>query len=142
MATQDIRWIQRFQNYQKALDQLQAGVQIMGERELNNLEKQGLIQAFEFTHELAWKTLKDFLIQRGNPQIYGSKDATREAFKTNLIAAGQVWMEMIESRNLTSHAYDETTAEKIIEQIQKSYLEQFLALQETLARLKDEEVQQ
>ncbi len=141
MATRDIRWIQRFQNYQKALEQLQAGVQLMEERELNNLEKQGLIQAFEFTHELAWKTLKDFLMQRGNPQIYGSKDATREAFKTNLIAEGQIWMEMIESRNITSHAYDEATAEKIIEQIQTSYLKQYISLQETLLRLKHEEEQ-
>ena len=142
MATHDIRWIQRFQNYQKALHQLQAGLQLMEERELNNLEKQGLIQAFEFTHELAWKTLKDFLMQRGNPQLYGSKDATREAFKTNLISEGQVWMEMIESRNMTSHTYDEATAEKIIEQIRMSYLEQFLALAETLLPLKEEEEQQ
>ena len=103
MAMRDIRWIQRFHNYQKALSQLQAGIELLRERELTNLEKQGLIHAFEFTHELAWKTLKDFLLHRGNPEIYGSRDATREAFKANLIEAGQIWMEMIESRNITSH---------------------------------------
>ena len=139
MAAQDIRWIQRFQNYQRALSQLQAGIELLQQRELNNLEKQGLIQAFEFTHELAWKTLKDFLMHRGNPEIYGSKDATREAFKANLIVEGQVWMEMIESRNITSHTYDEATAEKIIGQIEEFYLIAFIALRETLQQLKKDE---
>ena len=139
MAMRDIRWIQRFYNYQKALSQLQAGIELLRERELTNLEKQGLIHAFEFTHELAWKTLKDFLLHRGNPEIYGSRDATREAFKANLIEAGQIWMEMIESRNITSHTYQEATADKIINQIEQFYLKAFLALQDTLQQLKQSE---
>lgn len=62
----DVRWIQRFQNFQKALTQLEQAVILGKSRKLSNLEKQGTIQAFEFTHELAWKTLKDFLQTRGN----------------------------------------------------------------------------
>ena len=136
---EDIRWIQRFQNYRKALSQLQQGVDLLLERELSNLEKQGIIQAFEFTHELAWKTLKDFLIHRGNKEIYGSRDATRAAFKLDIIEKGEVWMEMIESRNLTSHAYDESTAEEIIQQVRKEYIEQFHSLKKKMDRLKKEE---
>jgi nucleotidyltransferase substrate binding protein (TIGR01987 family) len=73
----DIRWRQRFSNYQKALAQLARFTQ---QSQLNELEEQGLIQCFEYTHELAWKTLKDFLAERGNTDIFGSKDATRTAF--------------------------------------------------------------
>src|SRR5665647_1986066 len=67
----DIRWIQRFNNYNKALNQLQEAVELMKNRELTRLEKQGVVQAFEYTHELAWKSLKDFLEDRGNTDIYG-----------------------------------------------------------------------
>ena len=139
MTDQDIRWIQRFQNYQKALKQLEDGVHLKEQRELSNLEKQGMIQAFEFTHELAWKTLKDFLQSRGNIEIYGSKDATREAFKTNLIQNGDVWMEMIQSRNITSHTYDEATADEIIGHVQQSYLGQFVELRERLMELSEKQ---
>ena len=103
MTTQDIRWIQRFSHFTKALSQLREAVALAQERPLSKLEEQGLIQAFEFTHELAWNTLKDFLGGRGVQNLYGSKDATREAFKTGLIENGEAWMDMIQSRNLTSH---------------------------------------
>jgi len=53
----DIRWQQRFANYKKALRQLQSAVELSDQRELSQLEKQGVIQAFEFTHELAWNVL-------------------------------------------------------------------------------------
>ncbi len=96
----DVRWQQRFSNYRRALAQLSRFMEV---EELNDLEKQGLIQAFEYTHELAWKTLSDFLKQKGNAEIYGSKDAAREAFKLGLVEKGEVWMDMIKSRNLTSH---------------------------------------
>ena len=109
----DIRWIQRFKNFIKAFSQLKEAVQLAQQRPLSKLEEQGLIQAFEYTHELAWNTLKDFLESRGIRNLYGSKDATREAFKTGLIENGEIWMDMINSRNLTSHTYDEATAAKI-----------------------------
>ncbi|MDI9414122.1 MAG: nucleotidyltransferase substrate binding protein [Bacillota bacterium] len=121
----DIRWRQRFQNYQRALQQLQEAVNLATERPLSNLEKQGMIQSFEFTHELSWKTLKDFLEHRGNVDIYGSRDATREAYKVNLIEDGDVWMEMIHSRNLTSHTYNELVASEIVEKVIVNYLSCF-----------------
>src|SRR5690554_4206667 len=94
-----------------------------------------MIQVFEFTHELAWKTLKDFLQSRGNIEIYGSKDATREAFKNNLIEDGDAWMEMVQSRNLTSHTYNEGTADEIICHVQRSYLSEFINLRNKLEEL-------
>jgi nucleotidyltransferase substrate binding protein (TIGR01987 family) len=81
MSRRDSRWVRRFNNFAKAFAQLQAAVELSRQRELSKLEQQGLIQAFEYTHELAWKTMKDFLEERGVQNIYGSKDATREAYK-------------------------------------------------------------
>ena len=123
MDYKDIRWIQRFNNYNKALNQLQEAVELMKNRELTRLEKQGVVQAFEYTHELAWKSLKDFLEDRGNTDIYGSRDATKEAFRLGLIESGEVWMQMIKSRNLTSHTYDESIADDIIMLIRDLYFE-------------------
>ena len=128
----DIRWQQRFSNYKKALAQLTKFIQ---KQELNELEEQGLIQAFEYTHELAWKTLADFLKSSGNTEIYGSKDATREAFGLDLLGDGEVWMEMIHSRNMTSHTYNEETTQQIIEAIRSRYYDAFIALQDTLGKL-------
>jgi nucleotidyltransferase substrate binding protein (TIGR01987 family) len=88
----DIRWQQRFANYQKAVAQLS---KFIAKGELNELEEQGLIQCFEYTHELAWKTLKDFLENSGVSNMFGSKDVSREAFKLGLIDEGDVWMAMI-----------------------------------------------
>lgn len=86
----DIRWIQRLDSYTMALSFLRSAVALAKERELPELEQQGLIQAFEFTHELAWNLLKDFLEDRGTVGIYGSRDTTREAFKRGLIKNGEV----------------------------------------------------
>ena len=138
MTTQDIRWIQRFNHFVKALLQLKEAVVLAQERPLSKLEEQGLIQAFEFTHELAWNTLKDFLEERGVQNLYGSKDATREAFKTGLIENGEAWMNMIQSRNLTSHTYDEATAAQIVSAIRNTYFAEFEALRIKLDELKKE----
>ena len=141
MENKDIRWVQRFSNYQKALNQLKEAVKLMETRDLSNLEKQGMIQAFEYTHELAWKTLKDFLKSRGNTEIYGSRDATREAFQLGLIEDGELWMKMIQSRNLTSHIYDESTAEEMIRLISELYFGAFEKLQIKMNDLYKDEVQ-
>lgn len=139
MSAQDIRWIQRFNNFAKAFLQLQEAVELAQQRPLSKLEEQGLIQAFEFTHELAWNTLKDFLESRGVQPLYGSKDSTREAFKAGLIEKGEAWMDMIQSRNLTSHTYDEPTAAQIVSAIRATYFTEFEALQVKLEKLKTEE---
>ena len=139
MNTQDIRWIQRFNHFNKAFAQLKEAVELAQQRPLSKLEEQGLIQAFEFTHELAWNTVKDFLVNRGVQNLYGSKDATREAFKTGLIENGEIWMDMIASRNLTSHTYDEATAAKIVAMILGAYFGEFTTFQKKFEALKQDE---
>jgi len=122
MPSQDTRWIQRLQNYSQALNQLKLAVELSTQRPLTDLEKQGLIQSFEFTHELAWNVIKDYFLYQGNSSITGSRDATREAFQKGLILDGDNWMEMIKSRNQTSHTYNQKVAKDIVEKIQFSYL--------------------
>ena len=130
----DVRWQQRFSNYKKALQQLGEAVTLSDQRELSNLEKQGLIQAFEYTHELAWTTLKDFLEYQGQMNIYGSKDASRKSFQLGIIGDGDGdgWMDMIRSRNKTSHTYNRETAEEIVTAVTTSYYELFVRLAEKL----------
>ncbi len=132
---QDIRWVQRFDDYSKALLQMKSAIDLSKERPLTELEVQGLIQSFEYTHELAWKTLRDFLKDRGNKDIYGSKDATREAFRYELIENGEVWMDMIKSRNQTSHTYNQKTAELIVDAIIDSNYYEFEKLHRKLISL-------
>lgn len=137
MAHKDIRWIQRFNHYMNAFRQLMNAVNIYNERELSDLEKQGLIQAFEYTHELAWNVFKDFLEEQGLSNLYGSKDTTRQAFKTGLIDNGETWMDMITSRNLTSHTYDDALAQEIIKKIVNVYSKEFEKMAKHFTALKD-----
>ena len=88
-----------------------------------------MIQAFEFTHELSWKTLKDFLTARGVAELYGSKDTTREAFSQGLIRDGELWMAMIRHRNLSTHTYDEGTIQQIVSAVTQDYIHTFAALE-------------
>lgn len=133
MTTQDIRWIQRFNNFSKAFNQL---TKFIEKGALNELEKQGLIQAFEYTYELAWNTLKDYFEAQGETNIYGSRDAFRLAFKRGLIENGETWMAMIESRTLTSHTYNENIAEKIAADIVNLYYPEFEKLYSRIEALK------
>jgi nucleotidyltransferase substrate binding protein (TIGR01987 family) len=128
----DIRWEQRFNNYKKALSQLQ---KFIDKDTLNELEEQGLIQAFEFTHELALNVMKDYFEYQGANNIYGSRDATREAFKKGLITNGDEWMEMIKSRNESSHTYHEETIKKIHDKIFDSYYELFIEFKDKMQTL-------
>lgn len=139
MTAQDIRWIQRFNNFSKAFAQLKDAVELAKQRPLSKLEEQGLIQAFEYTHEMAWNTMKDFLEERGVNNIYGSKDSTREAFKAGLIEPGEVWMDMIKSRNLTSHTYNEETAHEISSATIHSYFDAFAEFHAHMEKLKKEQ---
>ena len=135
---QDIRWLQRFDNYQRALARLREGVELAEQRALSDLEQQGFIQGFKSTHELAWNTLKDFMIWQGVGNIIGSRDATRAAFRIGLVEDGMVWMEMIKSRNLSSHTYREEVANEIAEKILNQYFQAFEDLKQTLLSRKDE----
>jgi len=132
MSDRDIRWIQRFNHFKQAFSQLEKAVVLADQRPLTELEEQGMIQAFEFTHELAWNTLKDYLQNQGAATLYGSKDSTREAYKYNLIENGEIWMEMIESRNLSSNTYNRDLAKRIVQAIRDHYYDEFKQLIKTL----------
>lgn len=133
--TDNIRWKQRFANYQKALQTLTEAADLASQRPLSRLEQQGLIQGFEFTHELAWNVMKDYFVYQGNQSITGSRDATREAFNNGLIEDGLNWMEMIKSRNLSSHTYNIEIAEQIVESILTAYFPLFKMFQQKMQKL-------
>lgn len=137
MLEPDVRWKQRLANYRRAFAQLHAAVDLAQSRELSELERQGLIQSFEFTHELAWNVMKDYFAYQGNPAITGSRDAAREAFSNGLIEDGEGWMEMIQSRNQTTHTYNEQVAAAIATRVQDRYrglFQQFLERMESLGK--------
>jgi nucleotidyltransferase substrate binding protein (TIGR01987 family) len=137
MSSEDIRWKQRLNHYRKALLQLTRGVELSRLRTLSEIEQQGLIQAFEFTHELAWNVMKDFFEYQGNFTIMGSRDATREAFLRNLIADGDGWMEMIKSRNQSSHTYNQEIADEIAGNVILVYFRLFVEFEQRMQALTD-----
>ena len=127
---EDIRWQQRFSNYKKALARLSEAVDVLNEQQIQteverNLLKEGLIQRFEYTHELAWKVMKDYLEYQGYVDIRGSRDAIRKSLELNILSDRR-WMATIEVRNLTSHNYDDETADNIYEEIMEVYYPLFL----------------
>ncbi len=129
----DIRWIQRFNNFTKALSQLEKFVK-KGE-DLNEMEEQGLIQAFEYTYELAWNTVKDFIEFQGKEPVYGSRDAITIGFKIGLIKNGEVWMKMFKDRNRTSHTYNQKIADEIAFAILHTYFDLFKVLHQTMSEI-------
>lgn len=104
--------MQRFNNYKKALSQLQKFID--KKDHLSDLEEQGLIKSFEYTYELGWNTMKDFYEDQGEVNLQGSRDTIRLAFKRGIINNGDGWMEMLQHRNETAHTYEEKTADKIV----------------------------
>lgn len=144
---EDIRWEQRFSNFNKAMSKLEESVEyinhnfIVGEDELESedlgyvvdeLIKEGLIQRFEYTHELAWNVMKDYAFFQGNSTVGGSRDATREAFKLQIIDNADTWMDMIQSRNKTTHTYNEATANEIFGKIINDYFPLFSDFRKTM----------
>lgn len=130
----DIRWLQRFVNFNKAFSQLE---RFMQEETLNEMEEQGLIKAFEYTYELSWKTLQDLLKDKGYTDVVGPKPVIEQSFQDGYIQDGKGWMRMHVSRNLTSHTYDEETAEEIIKNIRSEYFKLLKSLQNRLEEEKN-----
>ncbi len=141
----DIRWEQRFFNFLKAMDKLQQSVAYIhknfeiaqGKFEdgiVDEMIKEGLIQRFEYTHELAWNVMKDYAEYQGNSTVGGSRDASREALQLKIITNGQIWMDMIQSRNKTSHTYNEETANEIYFKILTEYYPVFEEFRTTMAK--------
>lgn len=138
MADADVRWRQRFDNFERALQVLDRGIALARQRPLSELEQQGLIQGFEFTHELAWNLLKDYLQHQGIEGIIGSRDATRLAFRNGLISDGESWMAMIRARNQSTHTYNLEQAQAIVRDVTDRYAPLFGALRDRFTALCDE----
>ncbi|MGI6038304.1 MAG: HI0074 family nucleotidyltransferase substrate-binding subunit [Limnochordia bacterium] len=134
---QDIRWKRRFDNYKRALHHLEGAMTLQEERNLSSLERLGMIKAFEFTQQLAWKTLHDLLESNGHLGLCGPKETVEKAFAVGLIQEKNIWMDMILSRNYTNYVYDDATATGIIYKINKSYFTLLLSLQDQLQDLCD-----
>jgi nucleotidyltransferase substrate binding protein (TIGR01987 family) len=127
---QDIRWKQRFVNYKRALAQLSSQVKAVEDPEkATDTQVLATIQAFEFTFELSWQVLKDFLEDQGNRDLYGSKNTLRKAFEQGLVTDGQIWMDMIEARNESVHTYDEETADALFRDIIGTFYAKFTELE-------------
>lgn len=131
---QDIRWKQRFSNYDKAFGQLSQAIEQYGINPLDII-KEGIIQRFEFTHELAWKVMKDYLEYEVFQNISGSRSATKEAFNKGILEQGQIWMDMIDSRNKTVHAYEEAILNSEFIKISQSYYPLLLSFKNKMKSL-------
>lgn len=134
----DIRWVQRLSNYCRALSQLEAAVALAEQTPLSTLEQQGMIHSFEYTHELSWNVLRDYLKDQGTQQLYGSKDTVRAAFAVGLIQDGETWMEMIRDSNHSSHTYNLEDATVIVGRVTDSYIHAFVKLRKTFEGLANE----
>jgi nucleotidyltransferase substrate binding protein (TIGR01987 family) len=132
MENKDIRWEQRFSNYKKALAKLGEVAANKTTDDLSELETEGLIQRFEYTYELAWKTLQDLIIDKGYLDIAGPNPTIELAFKDGYIKDGEAWKKMKKSRELTSHTYNSDIAEEIAESIIESYYDLFIELEKRL----------
>jgi len=128
----DVRWKQRFQNFEKSLNYLQEGIKI---KNRDIIQKAGLIQFFEISIELSWNLLKDFLEEQGFHDLKSPRDSIKKAFEVALIQNGHIWLQALNNRNMTSHTYDEEMADKVVEEIIHVY---YPLLQQLYDRLKSE----
>lgn len=118
MNDPDIRWKQRLANLEKSLGALNEALSI---DEPDYTQKAGIIQFFEMTFELSWNVMKDYLTGQGFQDVLSPRQSIKKAFETGLVQNGQLWLQALEDRNLTSHAYDEETADEIVRDIREKY---------------------
>lgn len=143
---QDVRWQQRFSNYKKAVEKLSKAVEALKDsisqknnnvKDIDLLQREGLIQRFEYTHELAWNVIADYAKYQGYQDIKGSRDAVRYGLKANLISSNK-WLNMIYDRNLTSHTYDDDNVYEIMIHIIQDYYPLFIDFEKTMENLIEE----
>lgn len=136
---QDIRWLQRYANYHKACQRLvavtESGIRV---EDLSELEQEGIVQRFEYTFELSWKVMQDFLVYKGYEFMTGPNGTMKMAFEDGLISDHDGWRQMAKSRNTLSHVYDEGEAEIIVRLIFSKYVHLLKALDEKLAQFSQE----
>lgn len=140
----DIRWMQRLSNYDKAVARLQNAASIIAnekhfDNDTDDLLKEGLIQRFEYTQELAWKVMKDYEEYQGYTDVQGSRDAIRKALQIGIIE-DNAWMSTVSSRNLTSHCYDEEEFNMVFNKIIYDYLPIFVKFSERMNVIKSSEL--
>ncbi len=123
MNNQRMRWQQRFANFEKARQKFHYALKAFRKDANNELYRMALIQTFEFTYELGWKTMKDFLRYEGVDKVSLPRDVIKQGFHYQIIEDGQAWMNMLDDRNLMAHAYDERKAERAVEHITQSYVQ-------------------
>ncbi len=133
----DVRWIQRFENLKKAFTNLKMAIALYEERNLSELEKQGLIQSFEFTFELSWKVIKDYL-QFMQVDAKFPREVIKQGFHYGLIDDGDIWMDMLEKRNLMAHTYDEEKSQLSFDLITQQYYLQLKKLVQVFGRKRDD----
>ncbi len=114
----DIRWKQRFQNFEKSLYYLDEAVTITNP---DMVRKAGLIQLFEISFELSWNIMKDYLEDQGFSDLRSPRDSIKKAFESQLIEDGHMWLQALKNRNLTSHTYDEVQADLVVAEIKSIY---------------------
>lgn len=132
-----IRWQQRFENFERAYNLLREVFKNKSFKEFSALEKEGIVQRFEYTFELAWKTLKDYLEYTGvTLEQITPREVIKKAFAAKIISDGQAWIDMLDHRNLMSHTYNPKTFEKAIEAISTHYLP---AIEQVYALLKEKD---
>ena len=132
--SENIRWEQRFANFNKAFSKLNEAINLADSESLSQLEIEGLIHRFEYTYELSWKTLQDLIKKKGYNEINGPGAVLKQAFELGLIENPQGWRRMKKSRDLTSHTYDSGTAKEIYEDIKNEYVNLFEFLQKKLEK--------
>ncbi len=141
MGDLDIRWIQRLENYSKALRKLEEAVNLIpsvSDLATIDLLKDGLIQRFEFTQDLSWKVMKDYLEYQGETNISGSRDAFRKSLAAGLID-NPLWLDTIKIRNLTSHTYDEEITSSVYNSIIRTYLPLLIQFELKMLKIKEHE---
>ena len=123
MERKDIRWIQRFGNFKKGLEKLRDAIAEHSKRKMSDLEKEGLVQRFEYSFELAWKTLQDLLYHKGYKDIKGPNPVLKQALPDGYIKGEEKWRDLNNARNLTAHTYDEKKVNAIVKKISEEYYE-------------------
>ncbi|GMV00203.1 MAG: nucleotidyltransferase [Ignavibacteriota bacterium] len=118
MNASDMRWKQRLLNLEKSLGALNEALLLT---EPDYAQKAGIIQFFEMTFELSWNVMKDYLTEQGFQDVLSPRQSIKQAFEAGLIQNGQLWLLALEDRNLTTHAYDEETADEIVRDIREKY---------------------
>ena len=138
--TEDIRWKQRFNNFVNSMRQMQKAVALTEDRELSDLEKQGLIHNYETTFELAWKVVKDYMEEQGADFEKTPKGTIRAAFLDGIIKDGQLWIDMLEARNQTAHTYDDDILETLYDQIVQMFYPALMELLDDFSRRHEEDM--